>query len=61
LELDEKEIVNAKLGLDVKSKKIVDLVQAGIIDSFASIDQSLKNAGSIASNYLRAYILIKKD
>jgi chaperonin GroEL (HSP60 family) len=48
-------------GYDVKSSTVVDLEQAGIIDSFDSIDTALKNAGSIASNYLRAYILITKE
>lgn len=48
------------LGLDVRSGEIVDLLDAGIIDSFYSIDQALKNAVSIASGYLRAYTLIKK-
>ena len=47
-------------GYDVKSGKVVNLIQAGIIDSFDSIDTALKNAGSIASNYLRAYIVITK-
>lgn len=47
-------------GYDVKTGKVVNLIQSGIIDSFDSIDTALKNAGSIASNYLRAYILITK-
>lgn len=47
--------------IDVVTKQIVDLEKAGIVDSYASIDTSLKNAVSIAANYLRAYILIKKD
>ena len=61
LELDLKAISQPEIGLNVRSKEYVDLVADGIIDSYASIDQSLKNASSIASNYLRAYILIKKD
>jgi chaperonin GroEL len=47
-------------GYDVKTGQVVNLTQSGIIDSFDSIDTALKNAGSIASNYLRAYILITK-
>ena len=47
-------------GYDVKTGMVCDLKKAGIIDSFDSIDTALKNAGSIASNYLRAYILIAK-
>jgi chaperonin GroEL len=47
-------------GYDVRTGQVVNLVQSGIIDSFDSIDTALKNAGSIASNYLRAYILITK-
>jgi chaperonin GroEL len=61
LELDEDKIKDKNVGLDVKTKEYKDLIKAGIIDSYASIDQSLKNSSSIASNYLRAYILIKKD
>lgn len=48
-------------GLDVTTGEVVDLKEAGIIDSFNSIDNALKNAVSIASQYLRAYILIKKE
>ena len=61
LELDEDKLKDKNVGLDVKTKEYKDLIKAGIIDSYASIDQSLKNSSSIASNYLRAYILIKKD
>lgn len=50
-----------RLGLDVVSGKVVDLESEGIIDSYDSIETSLINAASIAANYLRAYILIKKD
>jgi chaperonin GroEL len=49
------------LGLNVVTNKVVDLEEAGIVDSYASIETSLVNASSIAANYLRAYILIKKD
>jgi len=48
-------------GINVVTKETVDLIKAGIVDSYASIDTSLKNAASIAANYLRAYILIRKD
>lgn len=61
LEVDIKKISSPNYGLNVKTKEYVDLVVDGIIDSYASIDQSLKNSSSIACNYLRAYILIKKD
>lgn len=49
------------LGLNVKTGKIVNLLESGIIDSFDSIDKALENASSIAANYLRSYIIIKKD
>lgn len=48
-------------GIDVVTGKVVDLIEAGIIDSYESIETSLTNAVSIAANYLRAYILIMKD
>jgi chaperonin GroEL len=47
-------------GYNVRTGKVVHLANEGIIDSFDSIDTALKNASSIASNYLRAYILIAK-
>lgn len=47
--------------IDVKTGKLVNLLDAGIIDSFDSVDKALENAVSIAANYLRGYILIKKD
>lgn len=50
-----------RLGINVKTGKLVDLIEEGIIDSFDSIDKALENAVSIAANYLRGYILIKKD
>jgi chaperonin GroEL (HSP60 family) len=53
---------NYLTGINVKTGKLIaDLTEEGIIDSFDSIDEALKNAVSIASNYLRGYILIKKD
>jgi chaperonin GroEL (HSP60 family) len=47
-------------GLDVRTGKIVNYEEAGIMDSFDSVDRALQNAMSIATQYLRAYILIKK-
>ena len=47
-------------GLDVRSGKIVNYEEAGIMDSFDSVDRAIQNALSIATQYLRAYILIKK-
>lgn len=52
---------NYKKGIDVSSGELIDLLEAGIIDSFDSVDKALENAVSIAANYLRGYILIKKD
>jgi chaperonin GroEL len=49
------------IAINVVSKDEVNLLEAGIVDSYASIETSLTNASSIAANYLRAYILIKKD
>ena len=51
----------SRLGINVKTGKVVDLIEEGIIDSFDSIDKALENAVSIAANYLRGYIIIKKD
>lgn len=49
------------LGYDVVKKEVVNLVESGIIDSFDSIDVSLKNSVSIASQYLRSYTILMKD
>lgn len=49
------------IGVNVKTGKVVNLIEEGIIDSFDSIDKALENAVSISANYLRGYILIKKD
>jgi chaperonin GroEL len=49
------------ISINVVTKQEVDLIESGIVDSYASIETSLTNASSIAANYLRAYILIKKD
>ncbi len=47
-------------GVDVVTGHKVDLLDAGIIDSFASLEESIKNAKSIATNYIKAYALIKE-
>jgi chaperonin GroEL len=44
--------------VDVKKEKLDDALTLGIIDGFSSVDTALKNASSIAVNYLRAFILI---
>ena len=51
---------NILYGLDVRTGTIVDYKEAGIMDSFDSVDRAIQNALSIATQYLRAYILIKK-
>lgn len=59
--LPNKKIMNdSTYGLDVKTGKIVNYEEAGIMDSFDSVDRAIQNAMSIATQYLRAYILIKK-
>lgn len=59
--LPKKNILNDKAcGLDVRTGKIVNYEEAGIMDSFDSVDRAIQNALSIATQYLRAYILIKK-
>lgn len=47
-------------GYDVKDGSFINLPNKGIMDSFTSIDSALNNAASIAVQYLRAFILIKK-
>jgi chaperonin GroEL (HSP60 family) len=49
------------MGVDVRTGGLVNLYEAGIVDSFDSVDRSLQNAVSIAANYLRVYTLIKAD
>jgi chaperonin GroEL len=49
------------IGINVVTKKEENLFESGIVDSYASIETSLTNASSIAANYLRAFILIRKD
>ena len=46
-------------GLDVQTGKEVDMINAGIIDSYTSVQQAIVNAQSIATSYLKSYILIK--
>ena len=59
--LPKKSILNdSECGLDVRTGKIVNYKQVGIMDSFDSVDRALQNSISIATQYLRAYILIKK-
>ena len=50
-----------KLGVDVTTNKIVNLDLAGILDSYASIDEALKNASSIACSYIRTNSIIRKE
>lgn len=56
-----KSMLKNNVAINVVDKKEVDLIESGIVDSYASIETSLTNASSIAANYLRAYILIKKE
>lgn len=58
--LTEKKYRTKREGVDVTTGLKVDLIDAGIIDSYTSVYQSIKNATSIATNYLRAYTLIKE-
>ena len=48
------------MGVDVRTYSLVSLTQHGILDSYTSIDEALKNASSIACSYLRTNCLIKK-
>jgi chaperonin GroEL (HSP60 family) len=52
--------LNENFGVDVRTNTIQDLYFIGIIDSYTSIDEALKNASSIACSYLRTNCLIKK-
>lgn len=49
------------VGMDVTKNKLVDLRAAGILDSYLSIDEALKNASSIACAYLRTNTLMQKE
>jgi chaperonin GroEL len=61
LPVDKRILQQDSKGINVVTKQVVNLIEEGIVDSYASIETSLTNASSIASNYLRAYILIRKD
>lgn len=52
--------INKNYGVDVTTNRIVDLRTSGILDSYTSINEALKNASSIACSYLRTNCLIKK-
>jgi chaperonin GroEL (HSP60 family) len=59
--MPKKDILNCLyLGLDVRTGDIVDYYKEGIMDSYTSVDKAIVNAMSIATQYLRTYILIKK-
>ena len=53
-------LMNKRTGVDVRNNKIVNLYDEGILDSYKSIDEALKNASSIACSYLRLNSLIRK-
>lgn len=59
--LNEKLALDKTRGLDARTGLEVDLYEAGIIDSYTSIETAIKNASSIACSYLRAYILINQN
>ena len=62
LKVPNEEIMKDKWrGLDVKLKCTVDYLQQGIVDSYTSVEKAIINAESIATSYLRGYILIKQD
>ena len=59
--LPKKKVLNDfKLGLDVRTGRLTNYEKVGIMDSFDSVDKAIQNALSIATQYLRTYILIKK-
>ena len=47
-------------GVDVRTNRLVNLSAHGILDSYTSIDEALKNSSSIACSYLRTNCLIRK-
>ena len=49
------------IGVDVRNNNRVNLYKVGILDSYTSIDEALKNACSIACSYLRTNCIIKKE
>lgn len=58
LKVNKKVMLSPDHGLDVVRGLDVNLLDAGIVDSFTSIEQAIINASSIACSYLKAYILI---
>lgn len=59
--MPKKDVLNStNLGLDVRTGDIVNYYDKGIMDSYTSVDKAIVNAMSIATQYLRTYILIKK-
>ena len=56
----ESKLTIKNLGVDVTNGETYDLYRRGIIDSFTSIDEALKNSCSIATSYLRTNCLIQK-
>ena len=59
--IDSKNVEDRVHGIDVTRGVLVNLKNAGILDSYLSIDEALKNAGSIACAYLRTNTLIMKE
>ena len=59
--LDSKNVGDLVHGIDVTKGVLVNLKNAGILDSYLSIDEALKNASSIACAYLRTNTLIMKE
>lgn len=49
------------VGMDVTQNKLVDLKAQGILDSYLSIDEAIKNASSIACAYLRTNTIMQKE
>ena len=47
--------------MDVTQNKLVNLKEQGILDSYLSIDEALKNASSIACAYLRTNTIMQKE
>ena len=61
LQLPKANVLESKhYGRDARTGLDINLLKAGIIDSYTSITSALINACSIATSYLRAYILINK-
>lgn len=58
--INEESTPKANEGYDVTTGKVVDLLEAGLLDSYASIHHALLNANSIVSNYLRVYLISKR-